>query len=173
MDFETKLVADEVGLFSDASRAVVGKGFGCYFSEMGEWLSQVWDEHFILECEPSIQFLELYVLVVTVRLWGHHFKNRRIEIKCDNEGVVHMVNNSTSKCSRCMVLIRKLVTHCMKHQLRVFAKHLTTKDNAIADALLRNDLQRFWKLVPSTTKINPEPIPEDLWPIPKAWFQDS
>lgn len=98
MDFESKLKAEDIQLFTDASRALEGKGFGCYYGEIGQWTYQTWEAQFVEECDPSIQFLELYALVVAIKLCGHHFKNRRIEVNCDNESVVTMVNHSTSKC---------------------------------------------------------------------------
>lgn len=172
IDFQSRVHAEDVGLFSDASRAEKGKGFGCYFRETGEWTYQVWEPNFIEQYDPSIQFLELYAQVVSIRLWGKHFRNRRIEVNCDNESVVTMINHSTSKCPRCMILIRLLTKHSMTENLRVFAKHLGTKQNGVADSLSCNDLKRFWELVPANeTKLMPEKLPSDMWPIPTAWFQ--
>lgn len=171
MDFEVTIKGEDVGLFADASRAVEGRGFGCYYRELGQWTLGTWEHKFIQECDPSIQFLELYALVVAIRLWGQNFSNRRIEINCDNESVVAMVNHSTSKCPFCMILIRMLTRYSMQTNVRVFAKHLGTKQNAVADALSRNNMNKFWKLVPrNTTKLTSEALPEDMWPIPREWF---
>lgn len=171
MDFDTKILAEDIGLFSDASRAQEGRGFGCYYRELGAWTRELWEKQFIQKFDPSIQFLELYALAVAIKLWGYNFKNRRIEVKCDNESVVNMVNNSTSKCPQCMCLIRILTQCSMEYNIRVFAKHLGSKANAIADALSRNQMKRFWNLVPGdTTNQYPDPLPKELWPIPAAWF---
>lgn len=170
MDWDDKINAEDIGLFSDASRAEVGKGLGCYFRTLGSWTSAIWDPGFIQSCDPSIQFLELYALVVGVLIWIDHFKNKRVVLHCDNESVVHMVNNSTSSCKHCMILIRKLTFISMQKNARFFAKHVDTKSNPIADALSRNDMNRFWDLVPTSTNKFPEKLPEEIWPIPHAWF---
>ena len=84
--------------------------------------------------------------LVGVLNWISLFKNKRIILFCDNEAVVHMVNNSSSKCQRCMNLIRILVLESMIQNVRIFARHVGTKDNGKADALSQLDFNRFLRL---------------------------
>ena len=54
---------------------------------------------------------------------------------CDNTSAVEMINNTTSSCQNCMVLIRILVLESLKSNVRVFAKYISSKANAYSDAL--------------------------------------
>ena len=72
-----------------------------------------------------------------------------------------------------MVLIRLLVAEGIFRNVRVFAKHVGTKDNGKAEALSRLDFKRFWHLVDSMEfKMNQQvsSIPTDLWPMSKLWL---
>ena len=69
-----------------------------------------------------------------------------------------------------MVLIRLLVAESILRNVRIFAKHEGTKENGKADALLRLDLSRFWRLAGDTMNREKTPIPHDIWPMNKIWL---
>ena len=128
--------------YTDAAKAV-GKGFGRHHRD--EWFYAIWEEP-LLKKDPSIGFLELYAVTVSILLWVKYYKNQRIVLFCDNESVVHMVNNQSSKCKNCMTLIRILVIECILHNVRVYAKHVRTEKNSRADSLSRGKIDLFKKL---------------------------
>ena len=75
MDFSEILTADDILMFSDASKnPELGMGGICNNS----WMYQQWNKSFVGENDPSIEFLELYAVLATVLNWLHRFKNRRI-----------------------------------------------------------------------------------------------
>ena len=158
---------DEVQFYMDASRNF-SLGFGGWCDS--DWIYAQWDE-VIRHIEPSIEYLELFILTVGILLWVERFQNRRIYIFCDNMSVVYMINNMSSSCKNCMVLIRMVTLECMCHNVRLFAKHMSSADNGIADSLSRLDLTRFYSL---TGHMNmcpiPAAIPEKLWPLSKVWI---
>ena len=156
--------AQEIDMYSDAS----GNFKLGYCGQ--EWTWGQWDFSFCQEHNPSIEYLELFAMLVGVRNWIRLFRNRRIVLFCDNEAVVHMINKSTSNCKHCMVLIRLLVAECIFQKVRVFAKHVGTKDNGKADALSRLEFNRFRGLGGNHMNTHPTAIPEDLWPMHKIWF---
>ena len=158
--------ANIIDMYSDASRNFE-LGFGAYCGE--EWTFGQWEKDFMTIHEPSIEYLELYALLVGVMNWIHYFKNRRIVLFCDNEAVVHMVNNNSSKCKHRMKLIRVLVLESLVQNVRVFAKHVGTKDNGKADALSRLDIPRFMRLGGKDMNPVASSIPESLWPMSKVW----
>ena len=96
--------------------------------------------------EPSIQYLELYALAVAVAAWIDHYRNMQVKVFCDNNSVVAMINNTTSSCRNCMVLIRILVLKCLIANVRLQAKFVDAKSNAIADSLSRFQMQHFHQL---------------------------
>ena len=158
---------EEVRFYTDASRNF-SLGFGGWCET--DWMFGQWDDY-TKEIEPSIEYLELYGLAVGIHLWIERFKNKRIYVFCDNMSVVHMVNNMSSSCKNCMVLIRMVTLECMCKNVRLFAKHIGTLDNGIADGLSRLDFKQFQCL---TDGMNMSPLPtclpDKLWPIKKIWL---
>ena len=127
-----------------------------------------WDSEFIKAADPSIAYLELYELVGTVLNWIHNYKNKRIILFCDNQSVVQMVNNTTSSCKNCMVLIRILVLKSLTENVRIFAKYIKSKDNRASDYLSHLKICQF-KSLPQIWDTYPTPIPDQLHPMKKLW----
>ena len=130
------LQACTLDMYSDAS-GNYEPGFGAYCGT--EWSYAQWTTDWFLQVEPSIEYLELYAVLVGVLNWIRFFKNKKVILFCDNMSVVSMINNSSSNCKNCMVLIRLLVAESICRNVRVYARHVGTKDNGKADALSRLD----------------------------------
>ena len=159
--------ADDIDMYSDAAKHAK-KGFGAYCDK--SWTFGIWGAEFMDECQPSIQYLELYGVTAAVLLWIRRFKNKKICLFCDNDSVVKMINKGTSKCKQCMVLIRIITLECMIQNVRVFAKWVATDENGKADALSRMDFKRFWELDDSMEAF-PTTIPNQIWPVEKIWLK--
>ena len=80
-----------------------------------------------------------------------------------------MINNASSRCKNCMVLIRMIVLEGLVCNTRIFARYVSSKDNGKADALSRFQWKRFHNLVGQTMNVQSTPIPESLWPMEKLW----
>lgn len=171
VDFSVELLADELNWYTDSSKNPKF-GFGCYFN--GQYAYAMWNDsekNFIEKYDPSINFLELYGIVVSIELWCHKVKNRRVIIFSDNESAVHMVNNSSSTCKSCMRLIRILTLTSLKNNTCFFLRHVPRKFNIISDSLSRNNLSRFHKFAPrETLAAQPEKLPATVWPLRRDWF---
>ena len=148
---------------------------GAVFLEENQWLAGLWDPPFIEEQEPSIEFLELYALTMAVLTWGKlpSMINHRVTIFCDNESVVYMINNQASSCPQCRKLLRLLALDNIHANRRLFARHVVTSQNSLADSLSRNNYVKFWKLAPSTMSRSADRMPPKYWPPQKVWFQDN
>ena len=166
IDLNGLVSAMDISFTSDASAAKT-LGFGCVYGR--EWSFGQWPPNFIEECELSIEFLELYALVVGISIWIEKFQSKRVLVFCDNISAVYMVNNSTSSCPRCMVLIRLLVLKSLVHNTRVFAKHIMGRKNVLSDSLSRLRLDLFRKNAPLNMKTHPEKLPTELWLVEKVW----
>ena len=156
--------AEEVDMYSDPS-GNYGLGFGAYCGP--EWTCGQWDEDFCRSFQPSIEYLELFAVLVGVLNWIWLFANRRVVLFCDNEAVVHMINKNTSGCRQCMVLMHLLVAESISRNVRVYAKHVGTKENGKADALSRLDYKRFKQLAGNTMNQQQTAIPKEIWPMKK------
>ena len=127
--------SEETLSFTSDATANKDLGFGSMLDS--SWLYGKWEPGFVNQYKPSIEFLELYALCMGVFVWSDRLKNRRIAMFCDNEAVVHMVNNTTSGCKYCMVLIRKLVLKCINNNMQIFMRHLKGIHNQYSDFLSR------------------------------------
>ena len=108
LDYSLVMVADRLNWFTDAS-GKIGVGGICG----RQWFQVHWPVKF-LDCKPSIEFLELYGIAISVLLWTRNFRNRCICLFCDNQSVVQMINTSSSSCKMCMKLIRLNLSETMK-----------------------------------------------------------
>ena len=168
--------ADDILMYSDASKNPL-LGFGAICEN--DWMVYRWGEskichntenyNFVVEENPSIAFLELFAVTAGVIEWIHHFKNRRIFLFCDNESAVHMINNQSSKCRNCMMLLRIITLQGMTFNVRIFAKHVRSETNVLSDALSRGQMNRFWANTPKSMNAPPTEISDKIWLIQKFW----
>ena len=170
VDFSDEKVAKTLNFFTDTSGNLETGGFGCIFNQHWSW--GVWSSDFMKKFKPSIEYLELAALTFGIFMWGEKIGNQRSIIFCDNEAVVHMINNFTSSCKNCMFLLRKIMLKCLENNSRIFARHVKTQDNGIADALSRQDWKRFRMLTKEMVidKQATKP-PTELFPLSKIWIE--
>ena len=89
--------------------------------------------------------------------------------------VVYMVNNTTSKCRNCMILIRMLVLHCFTHNVKLKVKYISSQKNLYPDLLSRLKYKKFRseaRRAGQSFNKNSENIPDCLWPLEKIWFEE-
>ena len=125
---------------------------------------------FILQENPSIEFLELYALVAVVLTWSMLISNIRVITWCDNHSVMHIVNDAFSHCEQCMKLVRLLTLNNIKFKRHVFVKYVHSRDNILADSFSRMDFSRFWRHASDDKEKYPDTISPAIWPVEKIWF---
>ena len=148
----------DMQLFTDASGTI---GFGGYLA--GQWFQGSWPPHLALSKATgiSIEWQELFPIVVACVIWKSRFTGKRLQFWCDNESVVHIVNSGHSKSPRIMSLMRYLTLTAMQSNFLVRCKHISGKSNGIADAISRFQGDRFRQLAPEASK-TPCTIPPSL-----------
>ena len=140
----------EIGLFTDASGAL---GYGAIFGQA--WFNGTWSEWWL---HQNITLKELYPIVLAVEVWGYLFQNKRLVLHTDNNAIVSVITKQTSKEPLVMVLVRRMVKYCLKHNIVLSAYHIPGAENSAADAISRFQMERFRSLVPSAHRL-PTPIP--------------
>jgi len=145
-----------MNLYTDASGAI---GFGGYFK--WKWFQGRWPPHMQLNKDRgiTIEWQELFPIVVACALWFPHFSGKRIQFWCDNKSVVAILNLGRSRAPCIMDLLRFLVLISMKHNFFIRARHVPGISNEIADALSRFQVSRFRAAAPSA-----EPTPYSILP---------
>ena len=136
----------DLQLQTDASGTL---GYGAFYA--GRWLHGSWRPS---QESQSIQFKELYAIVVACSTWASAWQRLRIQFQCDNSAVVDCIRSGTCRSADVMSLIRALYSLCVKYNFLVSAIHIPGVSNQIADSLSRGQLQMFRRLAP---KANPQP----------------
>lgn len=142
--------AMDFNLTTDASGTI---GYGAYFN--GSWIMGAWtDQHL----QQSIQWKELFAILAATATWGHQWTGKKILFHCDNQAVVKAWHSKAPKNHKLATLFRKLFFLAAKNNFHICLKHIPGLNNEIADALSRNQMQRFRKLAPIAEE-NPTIIP--------------
>ena len=145
--------APDLDLYTDSSGSI---GFGAYWC--GEWFNGHWPPEL---AERSIQFKELYPIVLAASVWGHRWATLRVRFLCDNQAVVHCIVSGSSHCPHMMHLLRNLFLFAARFNFTVSALHLPGTHNIIADSLSRFHMQVFRAHAPAAAPL-PTPLPPCL-----------
>ena len=128
-------------LYTDSAGSV---GYGAYFQ--GHWFNGKWCTG---DMSKSIQWKELYPIVLAAVTWGQLWTRKRILFLCDNEAVVHSLTSGTSRSPDVMVLLRRLFLCAAKFNFTASAKHVPGIHNTVADSLSRFQMQVFRQAAPA------------------------
>ena len=130
------VMSHQICFYSDVSTAKE-LGFGCILNN--KWIQGFWGSQFATKENPSIEFLKLFALAAGLLTWETEVEliNTRVIVFCNNQAVIHMVNDMTSTCEKCMKLIRLMVLSGLRCNRRVTAKFVPSKSNGLTDALSR------------------------------------
>ena len=93
--------------------------------------------YILLRMNNSIEWKELYAIVVACKVWGKHWSGKRLLFDCDNDAVVHIWLSGHSHCPDLMDLERGLFFIVAYNNLNVMIRHIPCINNSIADALSR------------------------------------
>ena len=126
--------ANKIKLWTDAS----GVGFGIVFKE--EWSYGKWSPS---EEGNSIEWKELYPIVLAIAMWGSHLAGHRLTVRCDNEAVCQIWKSGTSKSKPVMALLRAGLLLAAWYNVVVLLVPIPGTDNVLADCLSRLQVQRF------------------------------
>ena len=138
VDLSSQVVASELFFYTD-SAAGEELGFGGVFNK--SWFYSKWEKDFIATYKPSIAFLELFALCMGVFIWKDQLRDIRCVLFTDNQSVVDIVNQTSSKCRQCMKLVRLLTLKGLLLNSRFFARHVVSEKNFLADPLCRQDIK--------------------------------
>ena len=144
---DSSTAAADLALYTDASGT---RGYGGYFQ--GQWFRGDWDPSMLqaikAEGKDSMAFKELYPIIIAAILWGKKWSRKKLLFNCDNQSTVHILNSGRSKIPVIMKLMRRLVITAAQNNFSFCALFLPSSQNSIADALSRNQMDRFRQLAP-------------------------
>ena len=158
----------EEQIFSDAAGS-----YGCGVWWRTHWFQLKWPDNNNLH---SIAIKELVPIVIACILWGKQWSGKAIQVHCDNQAVVEMVNSGHSKDMEISHLLRCLFFITAAFEITLVASHIQGKDNVKADAISRNNLSLFRLQAPEASQagtVIPESIVELLIHQRPDWTSQS
>ena len=171
IDLNRTLSANTLDFYTDAAKGVF-LGMGGVFGS--KWFFAKWEQNYIQQFDPSIEYLELLALCTAVFCWIEQLENKRIILFCDNQSVITMVNNTTAKCKNCMILLRMLVVKSLEWNTRIFCKWVRGAENSRADFLSCQKLTQFFNYARThgiRIESTPTSLPKELWPASNIWVK--
>ena len=104
----------------------------------------------------NIAILEMYNILVAIRVWSKHWKGKTIQIFCDNEAVVTVLNTGKTRESLLATISRNIFMQSAKWDISLTFTHIQGTNNDIADLLSRWDnsphhISKLNRLVPEAT----------------------
>ena len=73
-DFSKSWNTTDIGLYTDTTKNP-NLGFGGVCGTTA-WMVHTWDPQFIVQNDPSIEYLELFAVTAAILAWIHQFENR-------------------------------------------------------------------------------------------------
>ncbi|RLJ22836.1 hypothetical protein DJ031_00175 [bacterium endosymbiont of Escarpia laminata] len=152
---ENFLTGDFLQLHTDAAGGI---GYGALYGT--EWFCGLWP---VAWRSHNVAVLELYPIVAAVHVWGNAWENKSVCFFTDNEALVPIINNQTSREPHIMALIRPLVLACLRFNINFAARHIPGRFNILADKLSRSQVGDFHELAP-WANTSPVDIPYSVSP---------
>ena len=91
----------------------------------------------------NIATKELIPIIIAAAIWGRAWTGLVVCCRCDNEAVVAVINECTSKDAELMHPLRCLIFFKAKFSTRMIATHVAGMHNTLADDLSRDRLSSF------------------------------
>ena len=107
------------------------------------WMWDQWDAEFMWQQQPSIDFLELFAVLVAVYAWSPYFANKHVIVHSDNQPTVAVINAKSSNSPSMLILIRFLTLHSMLNNIKITSQFIPGARNERADALSCLQFSRF------------------------------
>ena len=92
----------------------------------------------------TIVHLELYALIICLKLWMHQLQGKKFVVHCDNMAVVTIINTGHSKDLRLQSLLREFIFTVAIARCEVVAKHIRSKINRLPDLLSRASINESY-----------------------------
>jgi hypothetical protein len=111
------------------------EGGGAFF--MDDWFHTAWSVDCPEMIESDINMLELKVIELSARRWGHLWSGLHVLVRSDNVSSVAAINNTLSRSPALLKIVKDTYWLSVKYNFRLSAKHIAGELNVFSDALSR------------------------------------
>ena len=91
-------------------------------------------------------------IALAAATWGAKWQNMSVLCRCNNAAAVHIINSGTSSDPYTMALIRCVHFITARFNIALSAVHLPDSENALTDALSRNNPSQFFLYNPQASR---------------------
>jgi len=113
---------------------------------------------YITRTSEHINTKEMRAVEQALLHWGNKWREMKVVMHTDNKAVVYGMENRTIRGGS-MKVLRRCLLLAAEFDLKIEAKWIPTRDNALADALSRFDFNKITNLAPQL--IHPSFNPRD------------
>ena len=112
---------------------------GCGGFWQGKYFHTAFPEKFHND-QFHITILEMFAVIICLKLWGCNFKGKRIQMFCDNQSICQVVNSGKARAEILQDCLREIAFLAAVHEFQIKMVHLESKANRISDCLSRWDI---------------------------------
>ena len=94
-------------------------------------------KHLFQYLQANIATLEMFNILVAVKIWGPKWASTSVHIACDNEAVVKVLNSGHTKCPDLATIARNIFMQVATFDIQLTIVHIPGKYNEVADLLSR------------------------------------
>jgi len=133
--------------------AASSRGLGAFYTTNTQPMPQLESPFSIVlptsqtHAREHINILEMRAVEQAILYWVKVWRSKRVVIHIDNRAVAHGLGNGTIRGASMQVLRRCCLLTAV-HDLALETQWISTKENALADALSRLDTQRITDMAP-------------------------
>ena len=125
-------------------------GCGAYLST-GSWFQLEWPRSW---ADYHITVKEMLPIVLATAMWGYQWRGKTVLCRCDNAAVVATIKSGWCKNKCVMHLLRSLYFFQAAYQVRLLTEHIKGSHNELADAISRNNHQKFLSKLTSAQQVS-------------------
>ena len=93
-----------------------------------------------------ITILEMFAVIICLKLWRCNFKGKKIQMFCDNQSICQVVNSGKAKDEVLQDCLREIAFLAAVHEFQIKMVHLESKENRISDCHSRWDLDYSYRV---------------------------
>ena len=153
-----------VEVIADAAGSVQ-LGWGAWLPHTSHWMYGQWESEVFDTLNLSIDFLELYALLVAVVMWAPFLMDQFVLFRSNKTQAVYALIDKASSSDDMMLLSHYITLFCMTHLIKIFAKHIKHTNNEFCDLLSQFKFQEFNATKPENKRDFPSISDSQIYPL--------